>query len=121
LYADETSDFYKCYAMLKSDTLFIELDCNPGLGGMGLSIMVLNIRYSIFPYSWSDNISDEKETDFPIIKSQKLILNKTKYSIGDEIYGTFYLKTIQKSDIICYWEGNFKCIVNPQINKTVGL
>jgi len=107
--------------MLKSDTLFIELDCNPGLGGMGLSIMVLNIRYSIFPYSWSDNISDEKETDFPIIKSQKLILNKTKYSIGDEIYGTFYLKTIQKSDIICYWEGNFKCIVNPQINKTVGL
>jgi hypothetical protein len=111
LYASESTKDYTCNAMLKSDTLFIRFDCNPGMGGHGLSIMVFNKYFSIFPYSWSDNISYEPETDFPIIKTQSLILNKKQYNIGDEIYGTFYLKTEARSDIISYWNANFKCKV----------
>lgn len=90
--------FNKCQAAFSnSDTLFIDIGSNGGLGGHGCVITCVNRKFNTQPYYWDDQISDDDvEPTYGII-SQKLILDKASYNTGDSLYGRIEFKSIEKS------------------------
>jgi len=116
MYATDSEKYY-CAAYILHDTLFVNLGCMDVFTAYGLKINVVQKKFSIFTYFVSDARSDEKEENVPKVETQYLVLNKSNYSIGDSIFGQFYLKTISKPDDrefdrIEYYSGEFKCKID---------
>lgn len=116
MYATESENYY-CSAKIYHDTLFISIGRNDGFTSDGLKINIVQKKFSIYPYSTSDNLSEEKEVTPSKVDGQHLVLTKTNYIKGDSIFGQFYLKMMYKPedrefDSNDYWSGEFKCKID---------
>ncbi len=100
---------YHCSALLKNDTLIVDMCFNTGFTSDGLNITIVKNKYSILPYRTSDNIIEGAKKYYPEIKCQKLVLNKPDYLKEEIIYGSFYLHTKDRYGIVEYRSGEFKC------------
>lgn len=116
MYATELDDYY-CSAQIIHDTLFVSIGRNDGFTADGLKINIVQKKFSIYPYSTSDNITDEKEETPSKVDAQHLVLNKPNYTTGDSIFGQFYLKIMYQPDLSEfdsneYWSGEFRCKID---------
>ncbi|MGE5448514.1 MAG: hypothetical protein ACM3PR_09120 [Bacteroidales bacterium] len=116
MYATESDNYY-CAAQIFHDTLFVSIGRNDGFTADGLKINIVQKKFSIYPYLISDNISDEKKETPSKVDGQHLVLNKPNYTIGDSIFGQFYLKMMYKPqdrefDRNVYWSGEFRCKID---------
>lgn len=90
------SKFNNCRAyFFHSDTLSINIGIGNGFGGQGFIIKYKNKRFYTEPYFSTDVIIEgEVEPTYKIVY-QKLILNKSNYSLGDSLYGHIDFKSIE--------------------------
>ncbi|MBO9593311.1 MAG: hypothetical protein J7599_10410 [Niabella sp.] len=76
-----------CEAYLEKNTLRIQIGAWYGLGGEGFFIYQSGARFLSMPYYYDDMLDDRMPEPRNIPLWQKLILDKTRYSIGDSLYG----------------------------------
>ena len=105
---------------IKDKTFFLEIQLftGDGFSGGGYNINIINNRYKLFPYHYTDNVKPfnffEGE-DYYKVLNKKLILNKDSYKKGDSIFGYIELKIQKRYGSEKYFEegrGYFKGIVN---------
>jgi len=114
---DLSPEIYWC-SIHKDPILTVRLYAGDGYSGGGYEINILQNRYKISPYSYTDNIKpfDFLNTEeYYKVLDTKLILNKESYQKGDSIFGYTELK-IQEGygpeKYIVEGKGYFKGIVN---------
>jgi len=90
-------EYFSCH-FSNDPFLKITFSAGDGYSGGGYSIDIINNRYQVSPYHYTDNIKPfalfEDEEYYKILNS-KLVLNKDSYKKGDSIFGYAELK-IQK-------------------------
>lgn len=112
-----STESYSCIISNNSFSLEVKLLTGDGFSGGGYSINILNNRYKISPYHYTDNhrpFDFTNEEYYKIIDS-KVILNKDSYKKGDSIFGYTKLKVQKRYGSEKYFEegeGYFKGIVN---------
>lgn len=80
------SEDFRCRSFIDKEDLEISIYNNSGLDVGGFKMIINKGKYTIVPFSSSDNMPNT--TPFKIdIKKQYLILNKKNFVIGDSIYG----------------------------------
>ncbi|WPO91936.1 hypothetical protein [Chryseobacterium sp. YR459] len=93
--SDSTSfEFYSCY-INRNPTLNITFSVGDGFSGGGYQIDILQNRYKVSPYSYTDNIKpfDFQNTgEYYKVLDSKLILNQESYQKGDSMFGYTELK-----------------------------
>ncbi|WP_114820410.1 hypothetical protein [Chryseobacterium sp. KLBC 52] len=93
--SDSTSfEYYSCY-INRNPALNITFSVGDGFSGGGYQIDILQNRYKVSPYSYTDNIKplDFLNTgEYYKVLDSKLILNKESYEKGDSIFGYTELK-----------------------------
>lgn len=97
----------RCIGYLNHDTLVIDNSINSGFSGKGVSIKYTGQKLSSDIYEFTDMVTDEKEPTLTIEK-QKLTLDKSKYSVGDSLYGHIYLRMIDEKKVKYYAQGFFR-------------
>ncbi|AYN01461.1 hypothetical protein EAG08_15110 [Chryseobacterium sp. 3008163] len=98
-------------------SLEIKLSTGDGFSGGGYSINIVNNRYKISPYHYTDNHRpfDFMNEEYYKIIDSKVILDKDSYKKGDSIFGYTKLKVQKRYGPEKYFEegeGYFKGIVN---------
>jgi hypothetical protein len=98
-------------------SLEIELFTGDGFSGGGYSIEIINNRYTISSYYYTDNKRpfDFINSEYYKIIDSKVILDKDSYKKGDSIFGYTKLKVQKRYGPEKYFEegeGYFKGIVN---------
>ncbi|MEO8886150.1 MAG: hypothetical protein ABI367_08815 [Mucilaginibacter sp.] len=97
-----------CTAYIDSGLLRINIGYSYGFGGKGFNIICADDKYSVIPYQTTDQPSKEKtKPTYKIIK-QKLILNKSRYMVGDSIFGYVDFKLIEDQKITHIGKGYFR-------------
>lgn len=87
-------EYYRCY-ISKDPILNVRFSAGDGFSGGGFQIDIVQNRYKISTYSYTDNI---KPLDFLYtgeyykVLDSKLILDKEGYSTGDSIFGYIELR-----------------------------
>ncbi|RQO38291.1 hypothetical protein DBR39_15610 [Chryseobacterium sp. KBW03] len=110
-------EYYEC-AIHKNPILTVRLYVGDGFSGGGFQIDILQNRYKISPYSYTDNIKpfDFLDTgEYYKVLDSKLILDKESYKEGDSIFGYTELKVQRRYGPEKYTvegKGYFKGIVN---------
>lgn len=106
---------YNCRAYLNKDSLQIQIGFSSGFSGNGFGINIVNGKFYAEPYSWTDAIDPRiKEPTYKMV-SQELILDKSKYSIGDSLFGKIYFHTVENNKeklTDCYGEGYFRAKIH---------
>jgi hypothetical protein len=97
----------RCISYFNHDTLVIDNSINSGFSGKGVSIKYTGQKLSSYIYEFADMVTDEKEPTLTIEK-QKLTLDKSKYSVGDSLYGHIYLRMIDEKKVKYYSQGFFR-------------
>lgn len=98
-------------------SLEIELFTGDGFSGGGYTVEIINNRYKISPYHYTDNHRpfDFMNEEYYKIIDSKVILDKDSYKKGDSIFGYTKLKVQKRYGPEKYFEegeGYFKGIVN---------
>ena len=95
------SKFNKCKPYIENGKLIINIGLNSGFTGTGFEINCDHAKFHIIPYYYTDMIMGGVETvsSYNIIQ-QKLILNKSKYVLGDSIFGYVDFKLIENEKTI---------------------
>ncbi|WP_454047272.1 hypothetical protein [Chryseobacterium sp. Marseille-Q8038] len=91
---DLSPEYYWC-SIHKDPILTVRLYAGDGFSGGGYEITILQNRYKISPYSYTDTIKpfDFLNTEeYYKVLDTKLILNKESYQKGDSIFGYTELK-----------------------------
>lgn len=100
--------YYDCEAVLRKDTLTIDIGFNTGFNGRGIDIYVVGGKFHAEPYEFSDAIIvGEKKLSFKV-ERQKLVLSKTHFSIGDSVYGHIYSRVQDDRNSKYYTAGYFR-------------
>lgn len=112
-----STESYSCNISNNSFSLEVKLSTGDGFSGGGHSINILNNRYKISPYQYTDNHRplDFMNKEYYKIIDSKMILNKDSYKKGDSIFGYTKLKVQKRYGSEKYFgegEGYFKGIVN---------
>ncbi|SIQ91752.1 hypothetical protein [Chryseobacterium sp. RU33C] len=93
--SDNTSfEYYSCY-INRNPTLKITFSVGDGFSGGGYQIDILQNRYKVSPYSYTDNIKpfDFLNTgEYYKVLDSKVVLDKESYQKGDSIFGYTELK-----------------------------
>lgn len=110
-------EYFSCSMYDNKLFLEIKLSAGDGYSGGGYDIDILNNRYKLSPYHYTDNIKPfnffESEEYYKIL-NKKLILNKDSYKKGDSIFGYIELKIQKRYGQEKYFDegkGYFKGIV----------
>ncbi|MGX5683706.1 hypothetical protein ACWKWW_04025 [Chryseobacterium cucumeris] len=118
LTSDNTSfEYYSCY-INRNPTLNITFSVGDGFSGGGYQIDILQNRYKVSPYSYTDNIKpfDFLNTgEYYKVLDSKVVLDKESYQKGDSIFGYTELKIQEGYGLRKYIEegkGYFKGKVN---------
>ena len=98
----------RCVVYLNHDTLIIDNSINSGFSGKGVSIKYTGQKLSSSIYEFMDIIIPKEEEPKLVIEKQKLTLNKSKYSVGDSLYGHIYLRMIDEGKVKYYAQGFFR-------------
>lgn len=98
-------------------SLEIQLFTGDGFSGGGYTIDIINNRYKISPYHYTDSprTFDFINNEYYKIVNSKIILDKDSYKKGDSIFGYTQLKVQKRYGAEKYFEegkGYFKGIVN---------
>lgn len=101
----------------KPFSLQIQLFTGDGFSGGGYNIDIINNRYKVSPYHYTDSprTFDFLNEEYYKIVNSKVILNKDSYKKGDSIFGYTELKVQKRYGPEKYFEegkGYFKGIVN---------
>jgi len=88
---------YVCRAYIDKGAVRINIGNNGVFGGNGFNINLKNSNFNIIPYYSTDASVDGLKTitSYNIIK-QQLVLNKSKYSLGDSVFGYVDFNLIEK-------------------------
>lgn len=104
----EMTDELRCLANLKNDTLKIDISTNNGFSGKGISIKYTGQMLSTNIYEFTDVIGPSEKEPTYIIEKQKLALNKSKFIVGDSLYGHIYARIINDNKVKYYASGFFR-------------
>lgn len=107
-------DELRCIAYLSHDTLVIDNSINSGFSGNGVSIKYTGQKLSSDIYECTDMVMPDEEEPKLIIEKQKLTLDKSKYSVGDSLYGHIYLRMIDQNKVKYYAQGFFRAKVTAE-------
>ncbi|WP_073291712.1 hypothetical protein [Chryseobacterium polytrichastri] len=109
--------YFSCSVYNYRPFLKIYLSIGDGFSGGGYDIDIVNNRYKLSPYYYTDVIKPfdffESEEYYKIL-NKKLILNKDSYKKGDSIFGYIELKIQKRYGPEKYFEegkGYFKAVV----------
>lgn len=80
------SAYYRCHAIIDSDTLFIDIGSNSPWSGTGFTIQYAGGKFATKPYCWTHNNPVIPVRNDTII-NQKLVLQKSNYKTGDSLFG----------------------------------
>ena len=97
-----------CSAVLKEDTLRINVGHATGFGGSGVSIKVVGNQFTTIFYKYTDLILPVRKEPVILVEKQNLILQRAKYAIGDSIYGFVYLRSVDDKRMKQYAQGFFR-------------
>jgi hypothetical protein len=100
--SDANSDIYAYNQFICKATYFknieeIRINIGTGgpFGGSGFSLITNKNKFKAEPYYWNDSPDPrQKPSKFQILK-QELILDKSKYQIGDSLFGKIYYHIIE--------------------------
>jgi len=94
-----SSKFFNCRSYyLQSDTLTINIGIGNGFGGNGFIIHYDNNKFYTEPYFSTDVIIENEPKPIFDIHEQKLTLNKSKFNVGDSIYGNIYFHVTETKE-----------------------
>lgn len=86
---DNTFENFVCSANFNnSDTLSVDIGLHSWFSASGFVLSFFNRSFNAQPYSYTDVVLEKKTRPTYKILSQKLTLNKSKYMIGDSLYGS---------------------------------
>jgi hypothetical protein len=107
----ETTDKLRCIASLKGDTLNINIGNNSGFSGEGVTIKYTGKELSTNIYKFTDAGDPNKKKREYKTEKQKLALDKSKYSVGDSLYGYIYVRRVDNMNTKYYASGLFRAKV----------
>ena len=94
-----SSKFFNCRSYyLQSDTLSINIGIGNGFGGNGFIIHYDKTKFYTEPYFSTDVIIENEPKAVFDIHEQKLTLNKSKFKIGDSLYGKIYFHVTETKE-----------------------
>ena len=102
------TDELRCVANIKNDTVYIDISMNSGFSGTGVSIIYTGQNFSTIIYEFTDVVDPNEKEPIYTVEKQKLALNKSKYIIGDSLYGHIYARIIDDKKIKYYAAGIFR-------------
>lgn len=105
-------DELRCLASSKNDTLLINIGTNNGFSGAGVSIKYTRQVIETNIYEFTDVVDPSQKEPIYTIESQKLILNKSKFSAGDSLYGHVYARMIKNKTVKYYASGYFRAKIS---------
>lgn len=107
---EKTGDL-RCITYLNHDTLIIDNSINSGFSGKGVSIKYTGQKLSSSIFEFTDVVIPDEKEPILTIEKQKLVLDKSRYVVGDSLYGHIYLRMIDQSKVKYYAEGFFRAKV----------
>jgi len=104
----------RCWAYIDSGILKINIGYSYGFGATGFDIICTNNNYNIVPYQTTDQPGKAKNNPTYQIIKQKLILNKSRYMVGDSIFGYVNFQLIENKNTR-YNDGKVDSIIYQKI------
>jgi hypothetical protein len=89
-------DRMTCRSWMQDDSLWVHISNETGFTGHGLNIKINKGKFKCTPFYSTDLIIvGEKEPEI-FIETQKVVLNKDNFTIGDSLYGYVYMRATVK-------------------------
>ncbi len=101
---------YRCKAYLSKDTINIYIT-NSFEVGYGIKLKVVNEKFQALPYS--STLIVETDTIPVVILNQRLRLHKTKFVVGDSIFGELHVRA-KEGIMNWYADGLFKAKIEKE-------
>ena len=86
----------RCLAEMRLDTIRINISCNSGFSGKGMNIVYTGKYLKTNIYEFTDVIDPSVSKPVYTMEKQKLALNKSKFVVGDSLYGYVYARMIDE-------------------------